>query len=100
MSEQLVQLKDASGNLIHPVISAGHFDKKLVEAKFDANKQSVSLTATVPEGWKFLCWVGFASYGWAGSIYAAWPFNQTSMIWTPNLVTYEKNFYGFYILYR
>lgn len=47
-----------------------------------ADSLSVTVTANVPSGYKFLCWTQVTSSGWVGHAYPADPTNETTDMWT------------------
>lgn len=60
---------------------------------------NVYLTASVPSGYKFLCWTGFGVNGaveWAGTAYELW--RETVRVWTGGSIT--ATVMGTYIVYR
>lgn len=52
-----------------------------VQGTLAAGVAQGQVTATVPSGYKFVCWVEVTSRGWLGLIYAADVDNPTSDIW-------------------
>lgn len=40
-----------------------------------------AITATVPSGYSFLCWLQPATNGWLGNMYVENPFSQSSKLW-------------------
>ena len=58
----------------------------------------VSITATVPSGYKFLCWVGVGSDGWVSKgLYLANNKAITTDVWTGNPVQNPRTVLGFYL---
>lgn len=63
------------------------------------NTNNVYLTASVPSGYKFLCWIGFGVSGaadWAATAYEYW--HETVRVWTGSNTT--ATVLGNYIVYR
>lgn len=60
-----------------------------------SSNSSTTLTADIPTGCEFLCWVQASSDGWIGLVYPTNPLSQTSIFWgaQPN-----KNFNAFYLV--
>lgn len=71
--------------------------KSVIVAK--SNSNNVYLTANVPSGYKFLCWVGFGVSGavdWANSSYNMW--ETYVRVWTGK--TDSASIVGTYLVYR
>lgn len=66
-----------------------------------ADTRSVSITAEVPSGYKFLCWIEIISSGWVGHLYPATPRAQTTTIWTTESISSaERTGKGYFIYYK
>lgn len=70
-------------------------------ATIPANAISVSVTANIPEGWKFLCWLCGTSTGWTGHVYPSVSTNATTIFWTTESPTASaRNIMTYAMLYR
>ena len=68
-------------------------------ASFAANSGNVSVTAQVPSGYKFLCWIRAASVGWVGLAYPATN-DPTATFWTPTVSAAERKIDCSFIAYK
>ena len=70
-------------------------------ATIPANSKMVTVTANVPSGYNFLCWIQIASNGWIGHVYPADPDNITSDIWTSESTsTSTRSIHCVYLYYK
>lgn len=62
------------------------------------NSAMANVTANVPTGYTFLCWVQGSSQGWTGVVYPASPLQQNSNFWTTSART--GDFVASYLVYK
>ena len=68
------------------------------DGSFPANADHVSITATVPEGWRFVCWVQLSSVGWNGPVYPTRPDAITNDVYTSVITGNARAFQAFYLV--
>lgn len=63
-----------------------------------SGNSSVPITASIPSGYKFLCWVGVASTGWVSEgLYIDNYSGANANVWTGNSVKNPKTVTGYYL---
>lgn len=72
----------------------------LQDARIPENSQTTPITANVPSGYKFLCWVSVSSNSWVGGVYLAVPKNITTDIWAYNSSTSSRLVTGMFLAYK
>lgn len=71
-----------NGTLTSPLGVAGDYIKMLnVNQPFTANVDTYIATATIPEGYNFLCWVNMKTNGFSQIFYPLTPQNYTTTWW-------------------
>lgn len=71
-----------NGTVNSPLGVTGDYIKMLnVNQPFTANSDNYTATATVPDGYKFLCWVNMKTNGFSQIFYPISPMNEMSVWW-------------------
>lgn len=86
----------------YAMVGADDIICRLVTATFaettTTGNSSVSITASIPSGYKFLCWVGVASTGWVSEgLYIDNYSSATANVWTGNSIRNPKTVTGYYL---
>ena len=74
---------------------------RMMSQSFPANSMHIQVSADIQVGETFVCWTGFASDGWVGPIYAAYPNAATTEVWRADTKTESvvRSFKAVYMYY-
>ena len=61
------------------------------------SNSSTAITAEIPVGYKFLCWLGATSVGWVGCVYPTMFQDATCTVWSEGA---NRRFWAFYLVYK